>query len=199
MAAGARITDEVEHHRRSGDLRGAVRIVRSRQPERLRWRAAVASMTKEAGSMHGIERMRVEEPIREVILELPDRILRRESVLDARRFGVDLDRGEVLPIRSRWDLKRTAFLTGVDHELLGRYMNLPADFATPIDTAGAVVIARGLANAYKLRADKLLQRIPNQPHRLRKHERYMRERVDHELDIARRWAALSRTLAQGSR
>lgn len=199
MAGGARITDEVEQHRRIGDLRGAVRIVRSREPERLRWRSAVATMTKEAGVMRGLERMRVEEPIREVILDLDDRILRRESVLDARRNGVDLDRGEVLPTRTRWELKRTAFLTGVDHELLGRYISLPADFAAPIDTAAVVVIARGLANAYKDRADKLIARLPGDDRALRRHEWMMRQRASYESDLARRWAALSRTLLEGSR
>lgn len=198
MAAGARITDEVEQLRQRGDLRGAVRIVRTRKPERLRWRSAVGDMTREAGQLQGLARLRVEEPIREVLLDLDDRILRRESVLDARRHGVDLDRGEVFALRTRWELKRTAFLTGVDHELIGRYMPLPDDFGTPIDTAGAVVIARALANAYTKRAERLVDRLPV-GQALRRHEIMMHERATQERDVARRWAAFATTLARGSR
>lgn len=197
MAAGARITDEIEQHRHRGDFRGAVRIVRTRRPERLRWRAAVGDMTKEAGLLRGLERLRIEEPIREVILDLDDRILRRESVLDARKNGVDLDRGEVLPARTRWELRRTAFLTGVDHELLGRYMALPADYEAAIDTAAAVVIGRALANAYTKRADRLMERLPD-GQAVRRHELMMSERAERERDLARRWAALASTLAVGS-
>ena len=40
-----------------------------------------------------------------------------------------------VPVPERWDLKRMAFLTGVDHELMGRYMSLPADFGDLIDNA----------------------------------------------------------------
>src|SRR5262245_41429195 len=137
--SGVRVTDEVNFWRTRGELRRAVRIVRTRKPERLRWRAALASVTESAGPLRGLGRARIEEPVRELVLDLDDRILRREAVLDARRHGVDLDRGEILPMRTRWDLKRSAFLIGVDHEILGHYVKLPADFARRIDPAGVVV------------------------------------------------------------
>jgi hypothetical protein len=200
MSGAARVTDEVSFFRKRGELRQAVRVVRTRVPERLRWRAALASVTEAAAPLRGLTRARVEEPVRELILDLDDRILRRESVLDARRFGLDLDRGEILPTRTRWDLKRTAFLTGVEHEILSHYLQLPDDFSRPIDTAGVVVVSRLLSGTHKQRAERLMARVGQTSDRsLARHEQIMLERADYERDLARRWATLSKTLLQGSR
>lgn len=174
-------------------------MIRDRDPERLRWRQAVAQVSHVAGSLRGVSRMRVEEPTREIVLDLDDRILRREAVLDARRAGVDLDRGEVLPMRTRWDLKRTSYLVGIDHEDLGHYMKLPADFASPVDTAATIVLSRALARTHKIRAEKLMARVGDGKRELQNHERYMMERAKYDRDLARRWAALARTFAEGSR
>jgi hypothetical protein len=200
MSTGARVTDEVNFWRMRGDLRRAVRTVRVRTPERLRWRAALAGVAESAAPLRGRERLQIEEPVREIVLDLGDHILRREAVLDARRHGFDLDRGEILPSRTRWDLTRTAYLTGVDHELIGRYLHLPDDFSRPIDVAGVVLISRALAGTHKQRADRLTQRIGPQSERmLARHEQIMAERATYERDLARRWTALSKTLVQGSR
>jgi hypothetical protein len=176
-----------------------VRVVRDREPERLRWRSAISSVAETAGELRGIDRLRVEEPVREVVLDLGDRILRREVVIDARRFGIDLDRREILPVRSRWDLQRTAFLTGVDPELVGRYLALPADFGQPIDLAGVTVIARAIASTHTRRADQLVARVGEPSGLLARHEQIMLERAEHERDRAKRCAALSKTLLHGSR
>jgi hypothetical protein len=200
MALGARVTDEIEFFRRKGQLQQTVRVIRARVPERLRWRAGVAAVSKIAGSLRGRERMRIEEPIREIVLDLEDRMLRRESVLDARRVGVDLDRGEVLPQLTRWDLRRNAFLTGVDHLALAPYMHLPDEYSAPIDTAAAVLISRALSDAHKQRADRLLARLPTEVDAtLARHEQYMLERSDRDKDQARRWNALARILVDGSK
>jgi hypothetical protein len=200
MAQGARVTDEVEFYKRRGQLQSAVRVVRARTPERLRWRAAVASMTQVAGELRGRERMRIEEPVREIVLDLDDKILRRESVLDARRSGVDLDRGEVLPAHTRWDLRRTAFLTGVDHEILGRHIRLPAEYSRPIDVAAVVIVSRALAQAHKQRADRLLARLATATQaQLARHEKYMLDRAERDRDLARRWIALAKVMVEGSR
>ncbi len=200
MSQGARVTDEVEFYKRRGELQNSVRVLRIRRPERLRWRAAVASVTEVAAVLRGRERARIEEPVREIVLDLDDRILRRESVLDARRSGVDLDRGEVLPRHSRWDLKRTAFLTGVDQDELGRYMRLPDDYFRAVDTAAVVLISRALANAHKDRADKLVARVQTQKgDGLLRHEHYMLDRAERDRDLAKRWAALSKVMVEGSR
>ena len=63
---------------RSGDLKRAVRVVRTRVPERLRWRAAVAGVSEAAAPLRGRERFLIEEPVRELVLDLDDTILRRE-------------------------------------------------------------------------------------------------------------------------
>lgn len=200
MSQGARVTDEVEFFRRRGELQSSVRVVRSRVPERLRWRAAVASVTAAAGELRGMARARVEEPVRELVLDLDDRILRRESVLDARKSGVDLDRGEVLPRHTRWDLRRTAYLTGVDQDELGRYMRLPDDYGRVVDTAAVVIVSRALATAHKQRGDKLFSRVrADKGDGLLRHEQYMLDRAQYEHDLSRRWAALSRTMIDGSR
>jgi len=200
MALGARVTDEIEFYRRKGQLQQTVRVIRARVPERLRWRAGVAAVTQIAGSLRGRERMRIEEPIREIVLDLQDRMLRRESVLDARRSGVDLDRGEVLPQLTRWDLRRNAFLTGVDHLALAPYMHLPEEYSAPIDTAAAVLISRALADAHKTRAERLLARLPSERGLLlARHEQYMFERSERDKDMARRWLALAKVMVDNSR
>jgi hypothetical protein len=200
MAQGARVTDEIDFYKRRGQLQSAVRVIRARTPERLRWRAAVAAVTQVAGDLRGRDRMRIEEPVREIVLDLEDKILRRESVLDARRSGVDLDRGEVLPPHTRWDLRRTAFLTGVDHEVLSRHLRLPAEYSRPIDTAAVVIVSRALAQAHKQRAERLLARLatPTQT-QLARHEQYMLERAERDKDLARRWIALAKVMVEGSR
>ncbi len=199
MSQGVRVTDEVDFYKRRGELQNSVRVLRIRRPERLRWRAAVASITEVAGVLRGLPRMRIEEPVRELVLDLDDRILRRESVLDARKVGVDLDRGEVLPRHSRWDLRRTAFLTGVDQDQLGRYMRLPDDYNKTVDTAAVVLVSRSLANAHKQRADNLVARVQlDKGDGLLRHEHYMLERADRDRDLAKRWAALSKAMVDGS-
>src|SRR4051812_47253861 len=90
--------------------------------ERLRWRAAGGALTLDAGRMLGGDRMRIEEPIRELVLDLGDGILQREVVLDARLHRVDLDRGEILPRWSFGDLRRLSFLARTDLDLLARYV-----------------------------------------------------------------------------
>jgi hypothetical protein len=200
MAQGARITDEVEFYRCRGQLQNTVRVIRTRTPERLRWRAGVAAVTEIAGKLRGRERMRIEEPVREIVLDLEDRILRRESVLDARRAGVDLDRGEVLPNLTRWDLRRTAFLTGVDHMALAPYMRLPDEYSATIDTAAVVLVSRALAEAHKLRAERLLERLPSDREiTLQRHEQYMLDRCKRDKDLATRWMALAKVMVEGSR
>jgi hypothetical protein len=173
--------------------------VTHRPPERLRWRTATSVVTSIAGRLGGLDRMRVEEPVRELVLDLDDRILRREVTLDARRNGVDLDRGEVLPPHNMWDLKRTAYLAGVDLEALARHVRLPADYFSRIDTAGVVLVSRALSNLHGNRAQKLLMRVSGerdgkQP--VRRHEQMMLDRAAYDAELARRWAALARTMVK---
>jgi hypothetical protein len=150
--------------------------------------------------MQGLDRMRIEEPIRELVLDLDDRILRRESTLDARRNGVDLDRGEIIPVQSMWNLNRTVFLTGVDLNVLRRYVKLPTDYAKPIDTAAVVLVGRALAAAHRHRAQRLLLRVNNRPNGtpVRRHEQYLLDRSNCDVDLARRWAALSKTMLESA-
>jgi hypothetical protein len=177
-----------------------VRVIRKRPPERLRWRTALSTASQIASALQGRERMQIEEPIRELLLDLHDRILRRESALDARRFGVDLDRGEILPKHNLWDLKRTAFITRVDLEQLARYVKFPGDFSKPIDTAAVVLVGRALAELHRKRAQKLYLRVQEgRGTSLMLHEQLMLERADYDTEIARRWSALSKTMVQGSR
>jgi hypothetical protein len=200
MAQGGRVTDEIEFYRRRGQLQNTVRVIRSRSPERLRWRAGLAAVTEIAGKLHGRERMRIEEPVREIILDLPDRILRRETILDARRNGVDLDRGEVLPNLTRWDLRRTAFLTGVDHLALAPYMRLPDEYSAPIDVAAVVLVSRALAEAHKTRSEKLIARLPvEESASLLRHEEYMLDRARRDKDLATRWMVLAKVMVDTSR
>ncbi|HJK92975.1 MAG TPA: hypothetical protein RMH85_17910 [Polyangiaceae bacterium LLY-WYZ-15_(1-7)] len=193
---GARVTDTVEYYRKRQDTRSAVRTVRHREPDKLRWRTAVSKLTSDAGRRRGRERMRIEEPVREVVVDLPDDVLQREVVLDARRFNVDLDRGELLPIHRMGDLRRYAFLVGADMRVIERYVKLPIDFGAPIDTAACALVGRVMANHHRRRAQRLWLELPDPdgPEAQRPHHRYMAERAQHDADLARRWAALASRL-----
>ncbi len=176
---GSRVTDVVEYHHRREEKRHAVRVVRHRCPDKFRWRWAVARVSAGVGKTAGLERSRLEEPVREMVLDLPDAVLQREVVLDARRHRVDLDRGEILPPTTRGDLHRVAFLTGVDVDAMRRYVVIPDDWGAPVETAGLVVVGRAFATH----------------HRRRAHVAAADEaRAFAELDQARRWTALSRAL-----
>lgn len=196
MYSGSRVTDAVEFYRHRGELPGAVSVVRRRAPERFRWRNAVSGVTAAASTLVGRERMRVEEPIREIILDLPDLRLRREVVLDARRSGVDLDRGEVLPSRTVGDLRRVSFLVGVDVSVLERYLRVPEDFDAPIDVGACVLLGRALSAAHRKRAQQLWLEVPEaDPSRpsLMVHQ-YIAKRAERNAAYAKRWDALARAL-----
>ena len=196
MAAGARITDAVGHFRSRGNVKSAIKLLRMRQPERLRWRAAVGALTHDAGRLWGGDRMRVEEPIRELVLNLGDDFLQREVVLDARLHRVDLDRGEILP---RWcfgDLRRLSFLARTDLDLLARYVQLPSEFETAIDTAAVVLAGRAFSHMFRQRAQRLWLSVPDQegPEPKLKHHGFILERADQDAERSRRWGALAKTL-----
>lgn len=197
MAAGARITDAVAHFRNRGNFRSAVKLVRAREPERLRWRAAVSGLTLDAGKMRGSDRMRVEEPLRELVLDLSDQILRREVVLDARLHRVDLDRGEILPRWTLGDLRRLSFLAQTDLTLLQRYVALPRNYDAPIDTAAVVLAGRAFSNVFRQRAQRIWLSVPDPdgPGPKQDHHRFMLARADQEVENGRRWGALSKTLS----
>lgn len=158
----SRITDAVEKSSRAGKHVEGVRVVKNRNPDRLRWKSAVGRLMGSAGRMSGTSRMRIEEPVREVVIDLEDSLLRREVVIDARRANVDIDRGEVLPFHSMGDLRRYAHLVGADMTQIERYVHLPTDFMAPIDTAACVLVGRAMANFHRRRAQKIWLEFPNE-------------------------------------
>lgn len=198
MYEGVRVTDAAAFHVRRGELKGAVRTVRRRAPEGYRWRKAVANVSGVTGQLRGYDRMRVEEPIRELILDLRDEGLQREVVLDARRVGVDLDRGEILPGQTFGDLWRLAFENDVEISRIGRYTKLPTNFATPVDTAACALIGRHLATHHRKRAHRLWLAVPDPdgPEQLRDHHRFMLDRAERDRSESERWATLARALLE---
>ncbi|MEM9071985.1 MAG: hypothetical protein AAGE52_25995 [Myxococcota bacterium] len=196
---GARITDAVKFYAQRGENRGAVRIVRQREPDKFRWRKAVSGLSSRAGKLRGRDRMRIEEPVREVVVDLDDAVLRREVVLDARRWNVDLDRGEVLPFHRMGDLRRYAFLVGADMRVIERYVDLPIDFDAPVDTAACTLVSRAMANHYRRRAQRIWLELPDPDSRdaaLPQH-RFLADRASREAELARRWGALGQRLVEG--
>ena len=193
---GARVTDEVMYWTRKGEERGAVRVVRNRAPDRFRWRKAVSTLTAATSNLRGMQRVRVEEPVREAVLDVGDQILRREVILDARRYNVDLDRGEVLPHQTMGDLRKYAFLIGTDLNAASRYVRLPDDFDAPVDVGGVVVVCRALSMVHRKRAQRLWLEIPDSdgPERISRQHELMRVRAEREADASQRWAAFGRTL-----
>ena len=199
MYQGSRVTDAAAFHVRRGEVNGAVRIVRKRVPERFRWRKAVSGVNKVAGKLRGLERMRIEEPVREMVLDLHDGSLQREVILDARKVGVDLDRGEILPFTTLADLRRLSFLAGVDVGRIGRYTKLPADFGDPVDISACVVIGRTLSEFHRRRAHKLWLNVPDPdgPVPLRLHHQLMLKNAEQNRLDAERWAAVAKALLAG--
>jgi hypothetical protein len=141
--------------------------------------------------------MRLEEPIREMVLDLDDAFLQREIVLDARLHRVDLDRGEVLPRWTFGDLHRLSFLARTELDMMRRYVALPTAFDAQIDTAAVVLAGRAFSNAHRQRAERLWLSVPDQdgPEPLRLHQRFILERAELEAERSKRWAALAKTLA----
>ncbi len=193
---GARVTDKVESHERRGEGREAVREVRRRDPDAFRWRSAVAKVSSVVGKLRGRDRLLLEEPIREMVVDLDDRTLRREVVLDARRYRVDLDRGEILPHRTRGDLTRVAFLAELDLDLVRRYVRIPEDYDAPIDTAGVVVVGRALARHFRVRMQTHARMLaaPAAPPEGSDLRRTLEAMMNHDALDARRYSALAEAL-----
>ncbi|MBW2462763.1 MAG: hypothetical protein JRH11_14020 [Deltaproteobacteria bacterium] len=196
---GARVTDAVNFFQRRGEMRSAVRVVRQREPERFRWRYAIAGLTGAAGKLRGLDRMRVEEPVREVVLDVGDNDLRREIVIDARKNGVDFDRGEVLPYRSVGDLRRYSFLTRIELTRVGQHIPLDlSSFFTPVDTAATVIIGRHYEVAHRRKAHEIWLSIPDPdgPEEPQSHHRLMANHADREIEAAQRWAAFTKAVLE---
>lgn len=194
MYDGSRITDAVDYWRRREDLKPAVRVVQNRAPERFRWRKAMANLSSAVGPMRGKDRMRLEEPVRELVIDLEDGALQREVVLDARKAGVDLDRGEVLVHRTLADVKLFADRTGTDLQRVARHVRLPNDLGAGIDTAAVVVVGRALGDYYRTKAQRLLLSVPDPdgPEALRLHQRIVLERADLDRAESLKWLEFAR-------
>jgi hypothetical protein len=193
---GSRVTDAVEFFRQREEYRHALKLVRHRTPDPRRWRHAVGRMSFAVASLAGRVRNHVEEPLREVVMDLDDGALRREVVLDARRLHVDLDRGEVLAPKTFGDLRRAAFLTNVDIDLIRPHVPLVDDFFAPIDVAGVVVVGRSMAEAYQRRSHRLMLELPTfeQLGSLTPRQRGSAEQANRDSTAAARWGAFSRSL-----
>jgi len=196
MYDGSRVTDAVDYWKHRENLKKAVFVVRAREPERFRWRRALGGVSESIGKLRGRDRMVVEEPVREMVLDLDDGLLRREVVIDARRAGVDLDRGEVLRRYTLRDIERLAQENGTDLARLGRHVRLPNAPEQPVDTAGAIVIARALADHFRSRSQHLLLQVPDPdgPEKLMLHHRMMLERADRDRAESQRWLGFARGL-----
>ncbi len=138
--------------------------------------------------------MRIEEPIREVVLDVDDFDLKREVVLDARRNGVDFDRGEVLPLRSVGDLRRYSFLTNVPLDRVQKHVRMdPSAFFQRVDVAAVAIVGRHYEILHRKRAHELWLEIPDPdgPEEPQLHHRIMADRADREARMAERWAAFT--------
>ncbi len=196
MYDGSRVTDAVDYWKRREELKRAVSIVRGRAPERFRWRKAVAAVAEGAGPLRGITRARVEEPVRELVLDLADDVLQREVIIDARRVGVDFDRGEILPRKTLAEIRALARIAGTDLSRVGRHVRLPDDGLAAVDVAAVIVVGRALGEHYRTRAQRLLLSVPDPdgPERLRLHHRIMIERADSDRAESQRWFAFARSI-----
>jgi hypothetical protein len=198
MYDGSRVTDAVDYWKRREELKRAVGIVRARQPERFRWRKAIASVSESTGPLRGITRARIEEPIREIVLDLSDDVLKREIIIDARRAGVDLDRGEVLPRKTLAEIRMAARAAGIDLTRVGRHLRLPDDGLAMVDLAGVLVVGRALGDHFRNKAQRLMLSVPDPdgPEQLRLHHRILLERAASERSESQRWYAFARSVLE---
>lgn len=198
MYDGSRVTDAVDYWKRREELKRAVHIVRARQPERFRWRKAVAAVSASTGPLRGITRARIEEPVREIVLDLGDDVLKREVIIDARRVGVDFDRGEVLPRKTLAEIRSAARNNGVDLTRITRHLRLPDDGLAMVDLAGIIVVGRALGDHYRTKAQRLLLSVPDPdgPEQLRLHHRIIIDRADTDRAESQRWYAFARTILE---
>lgn len=198
MYDGSRVTDAVDYWRRREELKRAVSIVRARQPERFRWRRAVAAVSESASPLRGITRARIEEPVREIVLDLGDDVLKREVIIDARRVGVDFDRGEVLPRKTLAEIWMAARTYGADISRVGRHLKLPTDGLAMVDLAGVIVVGRALGDHFRSRAQRLLLSVPDAdgPEPLRLHHQIMMDRADTDRAESQRWYAFARSVLE---
>lgn len=198
MYDGSRVTDAVDYWKRREELKRAVHIVRAREPERFRWRRAVAAVSESTGPLRGITRARIEEPIREIVLDLGDDVLKREVIIDARRVGVDLDRGEVLPRKTLAEIRMAARAAGTDLTRVARHLRLPSDGLAMVDLAGVLVVGRALGDHYRTKAQRLLLSVPDPdgPEQLRLHHRIIMERADADRAESQRWYAFARSVLE---
>lgn len=198
--SGTRVTDAVEFFRQREEHRQAVRLVRARTPETRRWKHAVARMSATVGSLRGREKSFVDEPLREMVIDLDDRALRAEVVLDARRANVDWDRGEILAPKTMGDLRRASFLAGIELSMLRPHVAIPEDFFALIDVAGVIVAGRAFALAYHRRAQRLVLELPlvDDPSRLSIRQQGIAAQVARDDRDAKRWSALSKAMLDGT-
>lgn len=198
MYDGSRVTDAVDYWRRREELKRAVHIVRARQPERFRWRKAVATVSESTGPLRGITRARIEEPVREIVLDLDDDVLKREIIIDARRVGVDFDRGEVLPRKTLAEIRTAARSAGIDVTRITRHLRLPDDGLAMVDLAGVIVVGRALGDHFRTKAQRLLLSVPDPdgPEQLRLHHRIIMERADSDRAESQRWYAFARSVLE---
>jgi len=198
MYDGSRVTDAVDYWKRREELKRAVSIVRARQPERFRWRKAVANVAESTSPLRGITRARIEEPVREIVLDLGDDVLKREVIIDARRVGVDLDRGEVLPRKTLAEIRSAARTFGIDLARVARHLRMPSDGLAMVDLAGVIVVGRALGDHFRGRAQRLLLSVPDPdgPEQLRMHHRIMMDRADADRAESQRWYAFARSVLE---
>jgi hypothetical protein len=159
----------------------------------------VKGLTSVAGRLRGMDRMRVEEPVREVVLDVTDFELRREIILDARRNGVDFDRGEVLPGRTVGDLRRYSFLTDVPLDHVQKHLRMdPTSFFERVDTAAVAIVGRHYEVVHRKKAHELWLSIPDPdgPETVGLHHRIMLDHADREAELAERWAAFTKAVLE---
>lgn len=194
MYTGSRVTDAVRYHQVRGELNCAVRIVRSRQPEACRWREAVYRVNTGTSRLEGLCRARIEEPLREAVMDLPDQTLQYEVVIDADATGVDLDRGEILPTRTVGEVRRMVFLTGVSPHVLQGHVRLPSDLQALVPVAPVVRFSRRMADLHHREALAIRQTIPSSSLWLSDEDIQQKARVERNLHHARAWSGLAQAL-----
>jgi hypothetical protein len=143
--------------------------------------------------------MRIEEPIREVVLDVDDFQLKRQIILDARRNNVDFDRGEVLPFRSVGDLRRYSFLTNVPLDRVQRHVRMdPTSFFERVDTAAVAIVGRHYEIVHRKKAHELWLEIPDPdgPEEQELHHHIMADRAEREAKTADSWAAFTKAVLE---
>jgi hypothetical protein len=151
-----RITDDAAILCRRRDFPRAVNVLQRRAPDRRRWRHAFRQVVSSGDHvLDGARRQWFEAALRELVVNVSDRRLAGELVIDAAAGACRVDLGPVLPIWTARDLWSHADQVDLPMAYVAQVTELPRSIRAPIDTARVIHDCRRTADAHRVCANEI--------------------------------------------